>query len=117
MLGYFISPHDLWHAMAGPNAPQIVDVRRREIYDASTDLIPSAAWREAAAANGWAAQIDRTRPVVVSCKAGHQLSHMAAAQLRAEGVDARVLEVGYDVLFAWIRFAADERHNWLAKAA
>lgn len=42
---------------------------------------------------------------------------MAAAQLPAEGVDARVLEVGYDVLFAWIRIAADERHNWLAKAA
>ncbi|HEY6831700.1 MAG TPA: hypothetical protein VI251_04350 [Pseudolabrys sp.] len=23
----------------------------------------------------------------------------------------------YDALFAWLRFAADERHNWPAKAA
>jgi rhodanese-related sulfurtransferase len=96
MLGYFISPRDLWHAMATPNAPQIVDVRRREVYDPSTDLIPGAVWRAAAAASEWAAHIDRTRPVVVTCKAGHQLSQMAAAQLRAEGVDAHVVEGGYE---------------------
>jgi len=34
--------------------------------------------------------------------------------------DHRLLERGflvYDALFAWLRFAAEERHNWPAKAA
>jgi hypothetical protein len=34
--------------------------------------------------------------------------------------DHGLLERGfvvYDALFAWLRFAAEERHNWPAKAA
>ena len=38
------------------------------------------------------------RPIVVACKAGHEMSQTAVAQLRADGFDARVLEGGYE---AW----------------
>jgi rhodanese-related sulfurtransferase len=96
MLGFFISPIDLWNKLATPTAPQLVDVRRREIYDASAHLLPSAMWRDANAALDWAADLGSGRPIVLACKAGHQLSQMAAAHLRAEGLDAHVLEGGYE---------------------
>ena len=72
--------------------------------------------------------VGRTRP----CPADrHRLPDLApeAAGLHAVSLglsalagddDHGLLERGfmvYDALFAWLRFAADERHNWPAKAA
>ena len=39
---------------------------------------------------------DRDAPIVAACKAGHEMSQSAVAQLRADGIDARVLEGGYE---------------------
>lgn len=94
--GYSISPKDLWNAIATHDAPQIIDVRRREAYGRSPDLLPGAIWRDAAKVAEWAVELDLTRPVVVACKAGHEMSQSAAAQLRANDIDARVLEGGYE---------------------
>jgi rhodanese-related sulfurtransferase len=94
--GYFISPEDLWNSIATPQAPQIVDVRRYDVFEQSPDLLPGAAWRDAGKARQWSVDIDRTRKIVVACKAGHELSQSAVAQLRADGFDARVLEAGYE---------------------
>jgi len=44
-LDYVLSPQTLWTMMATPRAPQIVDVRRREIYEAVAGLIPGSVWR------------------------------------------------------------------------
>ena len=93
---YSISPSDLWNAIATRDAPQIVDVRRRDTFEASPHLLPGAIWREAGRMQRWAAELDRTRPIVVACKAGHEMSQMTAAQLRADGFDARVLQGGYE---------------------
>ncbi len=97
MLGssYSISPDELWHAIATPKAPQVVDVRRHDAVTASPHLLPGAVWRDPDEVAEWAADLDATRPVVLACKAGHELSQMAAAQLRANGFDARVLQGGY----------------------
>ena len=97
---YSISAKDLWNAMATQSAPQIVDVRRREAYAQSPQLLPGALWRDAGKSHAWSAEFDRTRPIVVACKAGHEMSQMAVAQLRADGFDARVLEGGYE---AWAK--------------
>ncbi|MFN3655995.1 MAG: chromate resistance protein ChrB domain-containing protein [Pseudolabrys sp.] len=91
---YSLSPLQLWNAIATPEAPVIVDVRRRDAYDSSPHLLPGALWRDAAAATQWADDFGRA-PLVVACKAGHEMSQMAAAQLRAGGHDVRVLEGGY----------------------
>ena len=100
MLGfpYSISANELWNAMATPSAPQIVDVRRRDAFAASPHLLPGALWREAGKTAEWAAELDAALPVVLACKAGHEMSQMTAAQLRADGFDARVLTGGYE---AW----------------
>jgi len=92
---YSISPNDLWKAIGSPLAPQIVDVRRHDVYTHSPHLLPGAIRREAGNGLHWSADLDRSRPVVVTCKAGHELSQMTTAHLRAAGFDARVLEGGY----------------------
>ena len=96
MLGFFISPIDLWNRIATQAAPHLVDVRRRDLYESSPHLLPAAIWRDAGAALDWATHLEPGRPIVLACKAGHQLSQMAAAQLRGEGFEAHVLEGGYE---------------------
>ena len=95
---YSTSPKDLWNAIATREAPQLVDVRRREAYQESPQLLPGAIWRDAAKFKEWKNEFDPTRPIVAACKAGHEMSQSTVAQLRADNLDARVLEGGYD---AW----------------
>ncbi len=92
---YFISPNDLWKLIGGARAPQIIDARRRDVYDAAPGLLPTATWQDAKHLD-WVASLDQTRPIVVACKAAHQMSQMVAADLRAKGFDAAVLAGGYD---------------------
>jgi rhodanese-related sulfurtransferase len=92
---YSISPHDLWTLMGSANAPQLIDLRRREIYDASAGVLPTAAWQDFAAVEQWSLKLDRKRPVVLSCKQGKELSQAPTAYLRGEGFDAHVLAGGY----------------------
>ena len=92
---YFITPGDLWNAIGTAHAPQIVDTRRRAVYDSAPSLLPGAVWRDIADIDQWSAEIDRTRPVVFSCRFAHNMSQFPAAHLRGEGFDARVLAGGY----------------------
>ena len=84
---YSISPKDLWNGVATRDVPQLVDVRRRDAYEASPHLLPGAVRRDAAKAKQWATEFDVTRPIVAACKAGHEMSQSAIAQLRADGID------------------------------
>jgi rhodanese-related sulfurtransferase len=95
---FFISPHDLWSLVGSAQAPQIVDVRRRDVYEAAPGVLPGSRWHDPTEYATLDAMLDAARPIVVACKHGHQLSQMVAAALRAEGRDARVLEGGYE---AW----------------
>jgi len=92
---FFISPHDLWSLVGTANAPQIVDARRRDVYDGAPGLLPTATWRDAAGVRQWSAGLNCERPIVVACKEGHQLSQAAAAHLRTDGFNAQVLAGGY----------------------
>ncbi|HTQ83716.1 MAG TPA: chromate resistance protein ChrB domain-containing protein [Pseudolabrys sp.] len=92
---YSISPSDLWNAIATRGAPQIIDVRRRDIYDTTPGLLPASVWQDPAQFAHWSATLDRQRPVVVACKAGKELSQFITAELRASGHNASMLEGGY----------------------
>jgi rhodanese-related sulfurtransferase len=96
MLDYFISPRDLWNSIATSAAPQIIDVRRADVFAQSPRMLPGALWRDAGKAWQWSDELDVTQPVVVACNAGHELSQTAAAHLRADGFDAQVLAGGYE---------------------
>jgi rhodanese-related sulfurtransferase len=91
---FFISPGYLWKSIGSGHAPQIVDARRRDAYDAATGVLPAAVWRDATHTD-WFESLDRSRPVVVVCKAAHEMSQTAAAELRARGYAASVLAGGY----------------------
>jgi rhodanese-related sulfurtransferase len=108
--GYFITPHELWTLIGSDRAPQIFDVRRREVFDQAPGLLPGAAWRDIAAIGQWSAGLDRRRTIVFACRLAHQMSQIPAAHLRGEGYDARVLAGGYA---AWI----DARLPLVAKSA
>jgi rhodanese-related sulfurtransferase len=94
--GYSISPQDLWNAIATQMAPQIIDVRRHDAFEQLPHLLPGALWRDAGKAEQWEHDFDPTRPIIAACKAGHEMSQATVAQLRADGIDARVLEGGYE---------------------
>jgi rhodanese-related sulfurtransferase len=97
--GFFISTGDLWQLIGTGDAPQIIDVRRSDVFQAAHGLLPGlAAWQDATKAAEWSVALDRQRPIIVACKAGHELSQLAAAHLRSSGFDARVLAGGY---LAW----------------
>ena len=53
---YSISPKDLWNAMATRDAPQLVDVRRRDVFEPSPQLLPGAIWRDAGQTQTWSAE-------------------------------------------------------------
>jgi hypothetical protein len=58
-----------------------------------------AVWREATDCSDWMGSLDRSRPIVVAGKAGHERSQMVAAHLRENGLQATVLAGGIE---AWI---------------
>jgi rhodanese-related sulfurtransferase len=92
---FFISPRELWALIGTDRAPQLIDTRKRAIYDTAPGLLPGAVWRDIKDIELWSAELDPDRPVVFACRAGHQMSQIAAAHLREEGCDARVLKGGY----------------------
>lgn len=92
---FFISPNDLWALLGTAQAPQIVDTRKRAVYDAAPGLLPGAVWRDIDAIENWSGTLDRNRTVVFACRFAHYMSQIPAARLRGEGYDARVLAGGY----------------------
>lgn len=122
---FFISPHDLWRLIGTADAPQIIDVRRRDVHQASPQILPASVWREPGDAAQWIATLDRARAVVLSCKKGEQLSQLVAAELRGAGYQASVLEGGQA---AWTdaglpmvdkatldRFAPERPSQWVTR--
>lgn len=91
---FFVSPHELWSRIGTPEAPVILDVCRRQIYEAGPGVIPTAQWRQPETYLEWVPSLATDRPIVLACRYGHNLSQMVAAELRARGVSAQVLEGG-----------------------
>ncbi|RKE69272.1 hypothetical protein DFP91_3702 [Pseudorhodoplanes sinuspersici] len=94
---FSIGPAKLWRKIGTAPAPVIVDVRRPEDIEASNGLLPGSAARDPRDAETWTFERS-TGPIVIVCEQGHERSQMAAAHLRARGLDACVLEGGYE---AW----------------
>jgi rhodanese-related sulfurtransferase len=95
---FSISPTELWHAIGTADAPQLIDVRRRDIYESTPGLLPTSIWQEPTELPRWIVTLDRDRPIVVACKAGKELSQYITAELRGNGYTAAMLEGGS---FAW----------------
>jgi len=93
---FFVSPQELWSLIGTASCPQIIDVRRRDAYEASAGVLPASHWREVESTPAWLASLDPARAIVVACKAGHELSQTVAADLCERGLAASVLSGGYN---------------------
>jgi len=87
-----ITPEKLFRLIGTPNCPAIVDVRPQ-----SSHLLPSALRRDPDQVRDWAGSM-AGRKVVAFCVHGHERGAGTAAILRSEGIDAEVLEGGFE---AW----------------
>jgi rhodanese-related sulfurtransferase len=94
----FMTIDELRARIGTADAPSIYDVRRRPIFDAAEDVIPTARWRDHMAALTWAAATTPGRDIVLYCLHGHNVSQLAAAALREGGYRARSLAGGIE---AW----------------
>ncbi|KJK14937.1 sulfurtransferase [Burkholderiaceae bacterium 16] len=91
-----ISSHELAEAIQALVPPQIVDVRRRQAFDASAQMIAGASWRNPDDIDSWIAELDSSRPVIVYCVHGLQVSRDCAARLEDEGIRAAYLTGGIE---------------------
>lgn len=80
-----------------PDAPDLVDVRIDEDFEADPRLLPASCRRDFRTVSTWAADFAGRR-VVVICQRGQKLSQGVAAWLRHEGIAAESLEGGFE---AW----------------
>ena len=87
-----ITPDKLFRLIGTPHCPMVVDVRP----DAA-ELLPASIRRPAEAVRNWSGSI-ADRKVIIFCVRGQERSAGVAAILRGEGVDAEVLEGGFE---AW----------------
>jgi rhodanese-related sulfurtransferase len=92
-----ITAQQLARRVGLPNAPDIVDVRTTEDFDADPRLRPGAIRRDHRDVAAWAGAF-RGRAVIAVCKKGRKLSEGVAAWLRHGGAEAEVLEGGFE---AW----------------
>src|SRR4029434_426642 len=81
-----------------PKCPHLIDVRNDEDFAADSRLIPGSFRRPFASVEDWAADLAGPSAVVI-CQRGLKLSHGAAAWLRHRGLDANVLDGGFE---AWM---------------
>jgi rhodanese-related sulfurtransferase len=90
---FFIKPDILAARLGRPDWPQVIDVRAADVRAAQPDL-PASRWSADPSGAALARLVAPGLDVVVACKAGHNRSQRAVAELRAMGVAAQVLEGG-----------------------
>ena len=93
-----ISPDKLNRILGTPSAPVLVDVRTDEDFALDPRLVPGSIRRNHTDVSAWSG--DTVGPAIIVCQRGRKLSHGVAAYLRHEGVEAEVLEGGFE---AWAR--------------
>jgi rhodanese-related sulfurtransferase len=85
-----ISPDKLFRLIGTPNCPAIIDVRPD-----GAGLIPASMRRAADKVAEWGSTVG-TDSVVVACVHGSSLSAGVAAWLRHQGLDAEILDGGFE---------------------
>jgi len=77
--------------------PTVVASTRCAKFEQEGRAIAGSVWRDHMATDAWGSELAAPgKPVVVYCLHGHNVSQLAVARLRAQGIDARHLEGGID---------------------
>ena len=90
-----IAPDKLSKLIGTPGAPELIDVRTEEDFDADPRLLPAAIRHSHKDVAAWGGNLSG-KAVVAVCHHGAKLSHGTAAWLRHLGADAVSLEDGFE---------------------
>jgi rhodanese-related sulfurtransferase len=91
-----LSASQLRAELTGPAAPIVIDVRKRQAFEQSLQMIGGALRRDPEQVGAWATSLPAASSVVVYCVHGHEVSQKAAAALAQAGIAARFLEGGLE---------------------
>jgi rhodanese-related sulfurtransferase len=93
-----ISVAKLQAALAGHDAPIVIDVRRNEAFDEATQMVSGALRRDPAGIASWAQSLPAAGSFVAYCSHGGEVSQQVAKALRERGIAVPYLEGG---IAAW----------------
>lgn len=93
---FLISARSLKRLLDSGVPPLLLDVRNAAAVTASGLAVPGALWRDPALVADWGREPARGRTVILYCVHGHEVSRRVGAALRAQGLDARILEGGFE---------------------
>lgn len=78
----------------------VLDVRRKEDRDASSEAVEGALWKDPTQIDEWIGAVPHNHPVVIYCVRGGGVSYSVVDRLHADGVQARFIEGGIEGLKA-----------------
>jgi rhodanese-related sulfurtransferase len=89
-----ILANDLYARLGTASAPIVLDVRRSDDFSADDRVIVSAVHCDVDGEREWLADLPPSKPIVVYCADGGEISHAAAATLGKAGISGAYLEGG-----------------------
>jgi rhodanese-related sulfurtransferase len=96
--GRTIDPKELMSIMEKGEAVVLIDVRRKADYDADSQIIPNAAWKDPDLVSQWSEELPKDKEVVVYCVRGGSVSNSVVDHLLAKDVKACYIQGG---ITAW----------------
>ena len=93
-----IQPEDLKEQLATRKDLILLDVRRKEDYDADQEKLPGAEWRDPDKVDEWSTELPKDKQVMVYCVRGGSVSNRVIDHLQEMNVQARFIEGGIE---AW----------------
>jgi rhodanese-related sulfurtransferase len=92
------TPRTIAPAELDPDRTLVFDVRREADYQASSEIIPGAMWKNPDKIDAWIGAVPLTLDIVIYCVRGGSVSNTVVDRLQAAGVKARFIEGGLE---AW----------------
>ena len=93
-----IAPDELKALIQSGAELTILDLRRRNAFDADTVTVPGATWYDPERMADWSESLPRDAEIVLYCVHGETISNAAVDHLHAMGRRARLIIGGFD---AW----------------
>ncbi len=94
--------------LQGSNKIKLIDVRRKEDYEADSCAIPGSTWFDPANIDNWCSTLPTDEEVVLYCVRGGAVSNSVVDTLQAKGVKARFIEGG---ITAWKEAGGDTENK------
>ena len=92
-----IKPQEFKSLLGNKNVT-LLDVRRKDDYDADSTVIPGSNWLDPSQLDSWSATLPADKEVVLYCVRGGAVSNSVVDALQAKGLKARFIEGG---ISAW----------------